>query len=106
MARYPGSDSRSRLLSLDNLDGLAEHSGMITVAIQEKLGFIGAGRMVKALVKGFGAAGLVPPYQVIASDVYETARAALQEETGTAAIPRKNRPLFGPPKSSKPFLRL
>lgn len=57
---------------------------MTTVAIQEKLGFIGAGRMATALVKGFGEAGLVPADQVIASDVYETARAALQEETGAA----------------------
>jgi pyrroline-5-carboxylate reductase len=58
---------------------------MTTVAIPETLGFIGAGRMATALVRSFAAAGLVPPENVVASDVAEDARAAFQQETGAAA---------------------
>ena len=63
---------------------------MTTVAIREKLGFIGAGKMATALARGFAAAGLVPPGQVIAGDVYENARAAFRDETG-AAVTSDNR---------------
>lgn len=57
---------------------------MTTVAILQKLGFIGAGRMATALVQGFAAAGLVAPESVVASDVFENARAAFEQETGAA----------------------
>ncbi len=46
------------------------------------IGFLGAGKMATALAKGFINAELVKPEQVIASDIYESARAAFAKETG------------------------
>lgn len=48
------------------------------------LGFLGAGKMAGALVRGVLRAGLVIPTQVLASDVLEQARAALVRDTGIA----------------------
>lgn len=47
-----------------------------------KIGFLGAGKMASALAKGFVASKLVAPKQLIASDVYEGARAAFAAEVG------------------------
>ncbi|HSH96243.1 MAG TPA: pyrroline-5-carboxylate reductase [Roseimicrobium sp.] len=46
------------------------------------IGFLGAGRMASALARGFLNAGLVKADQLIASDVYETARATFAKEVG------------------------
>lgn len=50
-----------------------------------KIGFLGAGKMASALAKGFVAAKMVSPRQVIASDVMEAARAAFTKEVGGKA---------------------
>jgi pyrroline-5-carboxylate reductase len=47
-----------------------------------KVGFLGAGKMASALAKGFVAAKIVSPKQIIASDVMEPARAAFAKEVG------------------------
>jgi pyrroline-5-carboxylate reductase len=47
-------------------------------------GFLGAGKMATALVKGMLRAETTVPEAVIASDPIEPARAALQKETGVA----------------------
>jgi pyrroline-5-carboxylate reductase len=47
-----------------------------------KIGFLGAGKMASALAKGFVASKIVSPKQVMASDVFEGARAAFAEEVG------------------------
>jgi pyrroline-5-carboxylate reductase len=47
-----------------------------------KIGFLGAGKMASALAKGFIAAKIVSPRQIIASDVMEPARAAFAKEVG------------------------
>lgn len=47
-----------------------------------KVGFLGAGKMASALAKGFVAAKMVSPKQIIASDVMEPARAAFAREVG------------------------
>lgn len=47
-----------------------------------KIGFLGAGKMASALAKGFVAAKIVSPKQIIASDVMEPARAAFAREVG------------------------
>jgi pyrroline-5-carboxylate reductase len=49
-----------------------------------KIGFLGAGKMASALAKGFVASKIVAAKQVIASDVFEPARAAFAKETGAA----------------------
>jgi len=46
------------------------------------LGFLGAGKMAKALARGFIRAGLVTPQDVIASDASESAAASFAQETG------------------------
>jgi pyrroline-5-carboxylate reductase len=50
-----------------------------------KIGFLGAGKMASALAKGFTAAKIVSPKQLIASDVMEAARDAFAKEVGGAA---------------------
>lgn len=47
-----------------------------------KIGFLGAGKMATALAKGFIQAGLVPPAQIIASDVNEAAAVGFAKEVG------------------------
>lgn len=47
-----------------------------------KMGFLGAGKMASALAKGFVASKLVTPKQILASDVFEGARAAFAKEVG------------------------
>ncbi len=47
-----------------------------------KIGFLGAGKMASALAKGFVAAKIVSPRQIIASDVIEPARAAFAKDVG------------------------
>jgi len=47
-----------------------------------KLGFLGAGKMASALAKGFIKAGFVSADAVIASDPYESARAAIAKDCG------------------------
>jgi pyrroline-5-carboxylate reductase len=49
-----------------------------------RIGFIGAGKMATALARGFLAAGLIKPDQLMACDVIEGARAAFNRETGGA----------------------
>jgi pyrroline-5-carboxylate reductase len=51
-----------------------------------KLGFLGAGKMATALVKGFIQGGLATTSSVLASDVSEAARAAIEKETGIKAV--------------------
>jgi pyrroline-5-carboxylate reductase len=46
------------------------------------IGFIGAGKMATALVRGIVQAGLVKPRQIIASDVSEAARTTFSKEVG------------------------
>lgn len=50
-----------------------------------KIGFLGAGKMASALAKGFLSAKIVAPDQLIASDVYEGARAAFSKDVGATA---------------------
>jgi pyrroline-5-carboxylate reductase len=50
-----------------------------------KIGFLGAGKMASALAKGFVAAKIVSPKQIIASDVMEPARAAFAKDVGGTA---------------------
>ena len=47
-----------------------------------KLGFLGAGKMAAALARGFIHAGLVGAADVLASDPYEAARAAIGKDSG------------------------
>ena len=47
-----------------------------------KIGFLGAGKMASALAKGFVAAKIVSPKQIIASDVMEPARTAFAKDVG------------------------
>ena len=47
-----------------------------------KIGFLGAGKMASALAKGFVASKIVSAKQILASDVFEGARAAFKEEVG------------------------
>ena len=49
------------------------------------IGFLGAGKMASALAKGFIAARLVVPKQIIASDVIEAARTAFAADVGSQA---------------------
>ena len=50
------------------------------------IGFLGAGKMATALAGGFIRSGLVTAGQVIASDLFEPARAAFARETGARAV--------------------
>src|SRR5688572_32436503 len=47
-----------------------------------KVGFLGAGKMASALAKGFLAAKIVAPKQILASDHMEPARAAFGRDVG------------------------
>lgn len=49
-------------------------------------GFIGAGRMATALIRGMIRAGTARPELVLASDPLEAARAALAAETGASVV--------------------
>ena len=53
------------------------------------IGFLGAGKMASALAKGFVAARIVSPQQIIASDVIEAARTAFAADV-KAQIARTN----------------
>jgi pyrroline-5-carboxylate reductase len=53
-----------------------------------KIGFLGAGKMATALAKGFLQAGLTTADQIIASDPYEAARAAIARESGSKTTAR------------------
>ena len=55
------------------------------MASKLQIGFLGAGKMASALAKGFIAARLVTPRQLIASDVMEPARASFAKEVGAKA---------------------
>src|SRR5882724_1363174 len=50
------------------------------MAAKLTIGFLGAGKMATALAKGFIHAELVTSKQIIASDVYDGARAAFAKE--------------------------
>jgi pyrroline-5-carboxylate reductase len=50
-----------------------------------KIGFLGAGKMASALARGFLSAKIVSPAEIIASDVYEGARAAFTKDVGGSA---------------------
>lgn len=52
------------------------------MAAKLTIGFLGAGKMATALAKGFVHAELVTGKQIIASDLYEGARAAFAKEVG------------------------
>jgi len=52
------------------------------MAAKLTIGFLGAGKMATALAKGFIHAGLVTNKQIIASDVFDPARAAFAKEVG------------------------
>ena len=53
--------------------------------LSEKIGFVGAGKMATALAKGFLAAGLAGPENLLAADASDDALACFVESTG--AIP-------------------
>lgn len=55
---------------------------MSEAGLGKRFGFIGAGKMATALIKGILRAGLASPDNVIASDVVEAAREKLAGETG------------------------
>ncbi|HUZ06119.1 MAG TPA: pyrroline-5-carboxylate reductase [Candidatus Paceibacterota bacterium] len=55
------------------------------MATQLKIGFLGAGKMATALAKGFVRAEIVFPKEIIAGDVFETARKHFSAETGAKA---------------------
>jgi pyrroline-5-carboxylate reductase len=50
-----------------------------------KIGFLGAGKMASALARGFAGSGLVRPEEIMASDVYEGARASFSKDVGASA---------------------
>ena len=52
------------------------------MAIQLKIGFLGAGKMATALAKGFINARLVKPNQLFAADPFDAARKHFTDETG------------------------
>ena len=52
------------------------------MAVQLKIGFLGAGKMATALARGFINAKLVKPGQIFAADPYEAARKYFGGETG------------------------
>ncbi|MFW6125303.1 MAG: pyrroline-5-carboxylate reductase [Pirellulales bacterium] len=56
---------------------------MSTRRLDQRIGFVGSGRMATALAHGFLSAGLVTAESVIASDVLEAARKAFQKQTGS-----------------------
>ena len=52
------------------------------MAMQMKIGFLGAGKMATALAKGFVREELVFPREIIAADPFDTARKHFANETG------------------------
>jgi pyrroline-5-carboxylate reductase len=52
------------------------------MATNLKIGFLGAGKMATALAKGFVRAEIVFPKEIIAGDLFETARKSFAAETG------------------------
>lgn len=50
--------------------------------LPQRLGFIGAGKMATALARGFVAAGLVRPEQIVAADALPTAAEQFAKATG------------------------
>ena len=56
--------------------------------LTQKIGFVGAGQMARALAAGFVKAGLVQPSQILASDVAPAAVEALRQAVpGARAVP-------------------
>ena len=51
-----------------------------------KIGFLGAGKMASALAKGFIQANLAAADTIVASDLFEPARAAFAKETGAKTV--------------------
>src|SRR4051794_16677386 len=49
-------------------------------------GFIGAGRMATALIRGMLHAGTATPSSIVASDPLESARTSLAAETGISVV--------------------
>lgn len=56
------------------------------MAIQLKIGFLGAGKMAAALARGFISAELVFPRELMAADPFETARKHFSDATGAKAV--------------------
>lgn len=51
--------------------------------MKDTIGFIGAGNMAEALIKGMLAAGLVPPQAIYASDIRDTQLKKIKKTCGT-----------------------
>lgn len=54
--------------------------------VKQRIGFLGAGRMATAMARGWCAAGLIEPAQVLASDPLPAAAQAFRTETGMACV--------------------
>lgn len=57
-----------------------------TVRPAARIGFIGGGNMATAMIKGFVAAGLYRPQEIVVSDVDAAKRAALMRRLGVRAV--------------------
>ncbi|MEQ2007495.1 MAG: pyrroline-5-carboxylate reductase [Limisphaerales bacterium] len=57
------------------------------MASELTIGFLGAGKMATALVRGFVAAKLTSAKSIVASDVMEAARKSFADETGVKPMP-------------------
>jgi pyrroline-5-carboxylate reductase len=55
-------------------------------AVEQQIGFLGSGQMAQALASGFIRAGHATPKTIVASDVSETARAAMKQTNGCRAV--------------------
>jgi pyrroline-5-carboxylate reductase len=58
--------------------------------LEKKIGIIGAGKIGSAIARGVIRAGLVPPAQVMASDVSEVLRQSIAAELGIMATSKNN----------------
>lgn len=56
------------------------------MALEQKIGFIGAGQMARALARGFVQANLVNPDEVVASDPLPAARQMFSQEVGGRVV--------------------
>jgi pyrroline-5-carboxylate reductase len=59
---------------------------MAATSLSTRWGFIGAGRMATALIRGMVRAAVAAPEAIIASDPLEVARAALAAEAGVTVV--------------------
>jgi pyrroline-5-carboxylate reductase len=64
------------------------------MALENKIGFLGAGRMATALAKGLVKAGLMKPESIAASDPIEAARAGFARAVPGATVTERNSPLL------------